>query len=804
VSALSVSEIKKIDDKNKRHSSITVLNSDNLSRSDVQGLIELFCDPYWPVREAAAKKLISTGPRVCESLVNAISDPNEDIRFWSSQILATIADDNAICLLINSFASYEENDINMYSARALVKVGASALIPLIEALGSPDDLIRLYSLHCLGELKSAEAVPAIERLLAGDANFAIRKNAAIALGKIGTHSSANALIEAISDKSWYVRVAATEALGKFKFAGETPGFQPGGEAFDGGEKKELKDRITNSILASLSDTEARVRETGAKVLGELGGDRAQQQLIKLLQNSNSEGEKIIAVKSIDGSLTAEALPVIASLLDDKNSPELKKEALKTLGRIPGDEAKKYILDLIDSENSEIVTTAVTALFEFKTPSACDAVPALLEDPREDVRISTAASLGGKDYFDMRHYLYSALEDSSYLVRRQALISLYSLLGDEAISEVITLINDADEFTASEAIAIAAKIKNPDAIPALARAVETGSNRLAYMAFQTLSAIGANAEYVILNSLDSDNPDICYWAIGALEKNASVNCIVPLLKTITKHSARQEIVERALEVLMQFEFEIDEKFFIDILKNLKSSHNKAIELLSKSKSRDIAFELLPYLKSGEKETRFHAARALGRLANDDEKITAALIESLKDRYWPVRKAAAESLAVLGENAVKSLKKELEQAGANADIVYWALRALADKAEKDSIPVFKKYIDSKSSDIKKIIIKGLGKIGDDESLEPLLQFLQSQDDELRFHTVKSLKNCSNPKILTPLIKMMGDSYENVRSFAAIALGNFKSEPAAVQALKGALNDGSHWVVKYAKESLSKLNK
>lgn len=804
MSALCVSEIRKIDDKNKRLSSIAGLNGDDLSRADVQGLIELLCDPYWPVREAAAKKLISTGPRVCESLVNAISDPNEDIRFWSSQILAAIAGKKAISLLINSLASYEENEINMYSARALIKIGASAAEQLTEALASPVDLIRLYSLHCLGELKSAEAVQTIERLLANDANFAIRKNAAIALGKIGSHSSANALIEAISDKSWHVRVAATEALGKFKFAGETPDFHPDKETPGGAKKEELKDRITNSILASLSDTEARVRETGAKILGEIGGDRVQQQLIKLLQNSDSEGEKIIAVKSIDSAIALEALPVIASLLEDKNSAELKKEALKTLGRIVNDEAKKYIFESIGSDDPEIVTTAVAALFEHKTPSACDALSVLFEDPREDVRISTAAALGNKDYFDMRHYLYSALEDSSYLVRRQALLSLYSLLGDEAISEVITLINDADEFTASEAIAIAAKIKNPDAIPALARVIETGSNRLAYMAFQTLSAIGISAEYVILNSLDSDNPDICYWAIGTLEKTASKNCVAPLIKTMAKHSARQEIVERALEVLMQFDFEIDEKFFIDILKSLKSSHNKAIELLSKSKSRDIAFELLPYLKSGEKETRFHAARALGRLANDDEKIAFALIESLKDRYWPVRKAAAESLAVLGENAEKSLKKELDQAGANADIVYWALRALAGKAEKSSIPVFKKYIDSKSSDIKKIIIKGLGKIGDDESVELLTQFLQSQDDELRFHTVKSLKNCSNPKILTPLIKMIGDKYENVRSFAAIALGNFKSEPAAAEALKGALGDSSHWVVKYAKESLSKLNK
>lgn len=803
MSTIAVSDIKKTDDRNSRQAGIASLDPGLLTPSDVQGLIELLADPYWPVREAASKKLVAIGPGVCASLVGAISGPSEDIRFWSSQILATIADDNAIRLLIESFASYEENEINMYSARALIKVGDKAAGPLTEALGSPNDLIRLYSLHCLGELKDPAAVQKIQFLLSGDSNFAIRKNAAIALGKIGERSSVNALIEAISDKSWYVRIAATEALGKFKFMGDNENLPSVEGAAAGGESGDLRDKITNSILASLSDTEARVRETGARVLSELGGGLIQRQLVRLLLDSNSEGEKIIAAKSIDGSCPAEAMPALVSILNDRCSAELKKEALKALGRIDGEESKSHIAGFISSDNLEISLTAVAALFNSRSHASCDAAPALLEDAREEIRCAAVSALGRNDYFDLRHYLYSALEDSSYTVRRQALISLYSLLGDEVISEVINLIDDPDEFVASEAITIAAKIKSPDSIPALARAVEKGSNRLAYMAFQTLAAIGSNAEYAVLKYLGSDNRDICYWAICALEKTASRNCIIPLLETIKNHAGQQEIVERALGVLTQFDFELDEKFFIDILKNLKSSHNKAIELLSKSKKSEIALDILPYLTSGEKETRFQAASALGRLANGSDAVVGSLVEALKDRYWPVRKAAAESLASLGGNASERLKNELGRTGANADIVYWALRALADNAERSSIPLFKKYLASPGADIKKIIIKGLGKIGDAESVSLLMPFFRDCDAELRFHTVKSLRNCSNPEILEPLIAMMSDEYENVRSFAAIALGNFKS-PAASDALKRALNDKSHWVVKYAKESLSKLLK
>ncbi len=799
---LSITEIKKIEDKTRRLAAVNGLDSSALNGADIQELIELLADAYWPVREAAAKKLIASGTRVCENLVNAISGPDEDIKFWSSQILSAIADERAIELLINSFAFYQENEINMYSARALVKIGPFTGTQLIKSLSSSDDLIRLYSLYCIGEIKIDEALPYIHKLLAEDVNFAVRKNAATALGKICSHSSINALIDAISDKSWYVRIAATEALGKFKFLSEESVDQTENAVSNRiDEEAGLKERITNSILASLSDTEARVRETGVKVLSELGGVQIQRQLIKLLQNSESEGEKIIAVKNIDDSAAAESLPVISAIMAGRCSAELKKEVLKALGRMPIDEAKAYIIPCISDEDSEIVKIAIASLFNIRTGAACDVLSSIVEDPREEARCAVFEALGRNEYFDMRHHLYSALEDSSYLVRRQAMLSLYLLLGDEAVSEVIAMINDSDEFVASEAINIVSKLKSSDAIPALARAVEKGSNRLAYMAFQALGSIGVNAEYVILNNLCSDNRDICYWAINALEKTASKNCIVPLIDTIKKYSSQQEIVERALDVLLQFDFEIDEKFFVDILKNLKSSHNKALELLSKSKKPETAFEVLPYLKSGDKETRFQAAKSLGRIANDDEKVIGALIEALKDRYWPVRKVAAESLAFLGNRAVKSLERELERTEANADIVYWALRALADKAMPGIAAVFEKYLDSKNADIVKIIIKGLGRAGDNDSIKLLMRFFKSENDEIRFHAVKSLKNCSNPIVLSSLIEMMNDNYENVRSFAAIALGNFKT-PEAVNTLKNALNDKSRWVVKYARESLSRL--
>ncbi|MDQ6819058.1 MAG: HEAT repeat domain-containing protein, partial [Actinomycetota bacterium] len=72
---------------------------------------------------------------------------------------------------------------------------------------------RWLAAEALGELRAAEAVPALVRALdAGDDEFAAR--GARALGRIGEGSSASALARTVaSERPWFVRAAATTALG---------------------------------------------------------------------------------------------------------------------------------------------------------------------------------------------------------------------------------------------------------------------------------------------------------------------------------------------------------------------------------------------------------------------------------------------------------------------------------------------------------------------------------------------------------------------------------------------------------------
>ncbi len=141
--------------------------------------------------------------------------------------------------------------------------------------------------------------------------------------------------------------------------------------------------------------------------------------------------------------------------------------------------------------------------------------------------------------------------------------------------------------------------------------------------------------------------------------------------------------------------------------------------------------------------------------------------------------------------------------------------------------------KSSYLREVIVRILGRIEDVEAVEPLIETLRDEDDQVRFATVVALESFGDPRAIEPLAVALGhdvpkvrlaavtalgrisdprvveplitalsvDLHHNVRSLAAEMLGSIGDE-RAIEPLKTALNDGDEWVRGVAKEALRKL--
>jgi len=96
---------------------------------------------------------------------------------------------------------------------ALIRIGAPAVEPLIQALKDKDPVIRFGAADALGGIGDKRAVePLIEALKDEDA--AVRAWAALALGNIGDERAVEPLTKALKDEA--VRRLAEEALEKLK------------------------------------------------------------------------------------------------------------------------------------------------------------------------------------------------------------------------------------------------------------------------------------------------------------------------------------------------------------------------------------------------------------------------------------------------------------------------------------------------------------------------------------------------------------------------------------------------------------
>jgi HEAT repeat protein len=84
--------------------------------------------------------------------------------------------------------------------------------PAVALLGDSDATVRAEAAAVVGGRRHAAATATLETLVVSDPDPIVRKNAAWALGRIGSASSRTALLQATNDKSVYVRGVAQASL----------------------------------------------------------------------------------------------------------------------------------------------------------------------------------------------------------------------------------------------------------------------------------------------------------------------------------------------------------------------------------------------------------------------------------------------------------------------------------------------------------------------------------------------------------------------------------------------------------------
>lgn len=165
----------------------------------------------WRRARAAENLGFFGGPDVAPRLAELLSDEDETVRAVAARSLSRIGTPEAARALARTLSDSSELT-SLRAAENLERIGPLAVEPLVELLGTDERRAQVLAVRILGDLRVAEARPALCEAIRREWNTDLRARATLALGKIGNPEDIPTILEASEDRSWPVRVQAANAL----------------------------------------------------------------------------------------------------------------------------------------------------------------------------------------------------------------------------------------------------------------------------------------------------------------------------------------------------------------------------------------------------------------------------------------------------------------------------------------------------------------------------------------------------------------------------------------------------------------
>lgn len=466
--------IRKRDDK---------INSKTIDLEEIKQLIKKLQDPDWSERKRAAYQLQEHGEDIVPYLEKTLSFDNEDIRYWSTIILA--------------------------------RIGGNAVTPLLAQLADEDREMRAFAAKALGETQDLRVIEHLINAL-GDESWSVRKNAAeslIHMGKIVIKPLAAALKNTNEDiRYWAIRI-----LGELGSIGLDP------------------------LILLLQKGTKDMRILAAEAVGETKDERAVPFLIKVLSDKSWSVRKN-AAKSLE-KLGEVAIPGLTAELSNSN-PDVQYWVIKILGNL-GKKAVKDIISSLNDEDS-LSRYGAEKIFEYMGKIAVEPLIEILKFGSKEMRKNAAEALGNTNDVRAIPMLIDALKDESWFVRKNAASALEEF-GESAISELtkaLTGENEDIQFWATKilakvgiknydpllkilekgtkearffAIEALSKCSDKDVVTALIRLFKDKSWPVRNKAAEAIISLEKDALPEIIKNLKNDNNDIRFWSTYVLQK-----------------------------------------------------------------------------------------------------------------------------------------------------------------------------------------------------------------------------------------------------------------------------------------------
>jgi len=432
-----------------------------------------------------------------------------------------------------------------------------------------------------------------------------------------------------------------------------------------------------------------------------------------------------------------------------------------------------------STDADARRQAAVALLSMHHPAARHAVLATLQDaPRGDVRISMLRAIA----FCRAHDCFAAVLDA---------------------------VGGADAEVRSEAAAALAGFTQPGEVAAIVAKVSDGETtaaerRLLYEALG--NGLAVQAVPSLLQGLKEDNPVIRAAAVAALEKISGEQFGADALRwqrwwEVNAERTREDVLQQRL-LTMKTEMQAMTQRIVQ----LEEQQRQLVALAKLPINGDVK-PLLAALAGQHALVREYASFRLAGLA--PEKIVKfklvaadykALAEAMADEDPHIRRNALTFVIPReGKEREDIVRRAL--ADDDAEVLLAAVKAVGPGTA--AAPRLAELLARSVHDaIREESANMLGKVGDQNSVPVLRAALTDKAENVRWFAIEGLRKLAAVEAVPDIAERLGnDASEPVREVAASTLGAL-AEPAAVPALRKALDDASERVREKAVAALLAL--
>jgi HEAT repeat protein len=664
----------------------------------------------------------------------------------------------------------EELDTLLYRLNRVSPFLQFRIIEEIGDLGTPeaidalitlftDEELRWMAVRQLTMLRAASVPPLLEALKSG--NDDTIRFAAYTLGEIRAAAAVAPIITLLDHPEPEVRQNAVFALGTIRSS-----------------------EATDALISALDDEDSVVRGYAATALGEIGDPKAKEALLAALKREDSS--LVNMASSLIDLGSDKVVEILIEKLRDPN-PNNRLYAIYALGRVNDPQEIEPLIAVLASE--EIGWLAAQALVRIGSP----AVPPLLESLFADDR-------------NVRLYSTYALGEIGDIRAGRGLLRMF---------------RDEDELVRDTAVDALIALGDPNLVPAVSRELSSEDPAMRQKALEVLGHLGDAALTETFTSyLEDPDADVVKSAILALGRTASEKACRPLASHLD--SSRPDIQDALRKAFTG----IGTPAALCLLDTLQFKgtlqESRAIYILGKLKAGEAVPDLLRYLRHPEPAFRRMATVALTEIA--DPRAEEHFVNLLTDPDPTLRMYASVGLMNIGGRiAIKLLLASL----GNPDTQWLAVKILDKIAERDIdtlidalkdertrwyaqqalveldgqiLPEMEERLKSDDPLTRETIAMILGSAKDRRAVKPLLEALQS-DERLVRTSAASLVEIGDPAAVPPLIEMLSSGSEEIRLYAAYALGGLK-DLRAVDPLLGLLTDPGSNIRGVAAHSLGEI--